>query len=127
LVERREAGPLTRADEIAELIRRALPRARPGSIDPATRTFQALRIAVNDELGALERTLGFLPDVLRPGGRAAIISFHSLEDRLVKQAFRADPRYRPLTSKPLIASESEVHQNPRARSAKLRVAERVAT
>jgi 16S rRNA (cytosine1402-N4)-methyltransferase len=127
LVERRETGPLQRADEIAEVIRRAMPRARPGSIDPATRTFQALRIAVNDELGALERTLAFLPDVLRPGGRAAIISFHSLEDRLVKQAFRDNPRWKPLTSKPVVASESEVHQNPRARSAKLRAAERVAT
>jgi 16S rRNA (cytosine1402-N4)-methyltransferase len=97
----------------------------PQRIDPATRTFQALRIAVNDELGELERALARLPDCLRAGGRLAIISFHSLEDRLVKNAFRDDPRLRALTKKPLVASDEEVASNPRARSAKLRVAERV--
>jgi 16S rRNA (cytosine1402-N4)-methyltransferase len=126
IVERRRGNPLRTAEELAELVRRVVPRTPgPQRIDPATRTFQALRIAVNDELGELERALGRLPDCLRPGGRLAIISFHSLEDRLVKNAFRDDARLRALTKKPLVASDEEVASNPRARSAKLRVAERV--
>jgi 16S rRNA (cytosine1402-N4)-methyltransferase len=86
--------------------------------------FQALRIAVNDELGQLDAALKVIPEVLAPGGRAAIISFHSLEDRRVKWAFKSDPRLSVLTKKPLTASARETASNPRARSAKLRVAER---
>lgn len=121
----RQAGPLTSAAEIAEVVRRSVPRKQPERIDPATRTFQALRIAVNEELQALKTALQRLPDVLRPGGRIAVISFHSLEDRLVKEAFRDDPRLRALTRKPVGPSEQEIALNPRARSAKLRVAERL--
>jgi 16S rRNA (cytosine1402-N4)-methyltransferase len=102
------------------------PSARRGRIHPATRTFQALRIAVNDELGALEQLLRHAPDWLLPGGLLAVISFHSLEDRLVKTAFLADPRLERLTRRPLVAGEEEQQANPRSRSAKLRVARRVA-
>jgi 16S rRNA (cytosine1402-N4)-methyltransferase len=88
--------------------------------------FQGLRIAVNDELGALERLLQVAPDCLKSGGRIAIISFHSLEDRMVKQTFRNSPELvKELTRKPIQASEEETHANPRARSAKLRVAQKV--
>ncbi len=100
------------------------PKARHGRLHPATRSFQALRIAVNDELGALERLLAVAPDWLAPGGPLAIISFHSLEDRLVKRAFLEDPRLERLSRKPLTASEEEVCINPRSRSAKLRLARR---
>jgi 16S rRNA (cytosine1402-N4)-methyltransferase len=103
---------------------RAVGPARVGGVDPATRTFQALRIAVNRELEELEALLAALPDVVAAGGVAAILSFHSLEDRLVKRAFHA-PGWEPLTKKPLVASEEECAQNPRARSAKLRCARRV--
>ncbi|MCT0207413.1 16S rRNA (cytosine(1402)-N(4))-methyltransferase RsmH [Synechococcus sp. CS-1332] len=102
------------------------PKARHGRIHPATRTFQALRIAVNDELGALDRLLAEAPGWLVPGGLLAVISFHSLEDRRVKTAFLTDPRLERLTRKPLVASEEEEQANPRSRSAKLRVARRVA-
>jgi 16S rRNA (cytosine1402-N4)-methyltransferase len=101
-----------------------VPRSKGHSIDPATRTFQALRIAVNGELDGLKTALRRLPNCLKPGGRLAIISFHSLEDRLVKEAFRDDPRVKAVARKPIEATESEVARNPRARSAKLRVAER---
>ena len=101
------------------------PAQRRGRIHPATRSFQALRIAVNDELGELERLLQQAPDWLRPGGRLALISFHSLEDRLVKTHLRDDERLRVLTRKPLVASDAEADANPRSRSAKLRVAERI--
>jgi 16S rRNA (cytosine1402-N4)-methyltransferase len=101
------------------------PRARRGRIHPATRTFQALRIAVNDELGALDRLLRDAPDWLVPGGLLAVISFHSLEDRRVKTAFLGDPRLERLTRRPLVAGEEEQQANPRSRSAKLRVARRV--
>lgn len=125
IVERRRERPIESAKELAELVRRCVPRSRHGErIDGATRTFQALRILVNDELGALERALRILPDCLQPGGRAVVISFHSLEDRLVKNAFRDDPRWRAITKKPLRPSDVETQRNPRARSAKLRVAER---
>ena len=97
---------------------------RHGPIDPSTRVFQALRIAVNDELGQLDAALRAIPEILAPGGRAAIISFHSLEDRRVKWAFKTDPRLTVLTKKPVTATAQEVAVNPRARSAKLRVAER---
>lgn len=102
---------------------RAVGPARVGGVDPATRTFQALRIAVNRELEELEGLLAVLPVVVAPGGVAAIISFHSLEDRLVKRAFQG-PEWEPLTKKPLVAGEDECAQNPRARSAKLRCARR---
>lgn len=124
IVAARRAAPLRTADQLAELVRSCVPRSRNSKIDPATRTFQALRIAVNGELDALESALGSLPDCLLPGGRLAIISFHSLEDRLVKNAFRDEDRLTVLTRKPIVASEAESTKNPRARSAKLRVAER---
>jgi len=101
------------------------PKARRGRIHPATRSFQALRIAVNDELGALERLLQRAPDWLAPGGLLAIISFHSLEDRLVKQAFLADARLERITRRPLVADPAEAEANPRCRSAKLRLARRL--
>ena len=123
IVEARKLGAITTTGKLAELVRRSIP-GKWGPLDVSTRTFQALRIAVNDELGQLESTLALLPDVLRPGGRAAIISFHSLEDRRVKHAFRDDPRLNVLTRKPVTASPGELATNPRARSAKLRVAER---
>ncbi len=95
-------------------------------IHPATRTFQALRIAVNDELGALERGLDAAIARLTPAARLAVITFHSLEDRIVKVRFRSDPRVRAITKKPLGADDAERASNPRSRSAKLRVAERLA-
>jgi len=124
IVERRRNEPIRTARELADLVRRCVPRSRKTKIDPATQTFQALRIAVNDELKSLEIGLRRIPGCLRPSGRLAIISFHSLEDRRVKEAFRDDPRYRALTRKPIRPSEEEVAANPRARSAKLRVAAR---
>jgi 16S rRNA (cytosine1402-N4)-methyltransferase len=98
---------------------------KSGSIDPATRVFQALRIAVNDELGALDRLLAALPRLVKSGGRVGIISFHSLEDRRVKHAFRDRDAWEPVTKKPVEAGDAEIAANPRARSAKLRVARRV--
>lgn len=100
------------------------PKARRGRIHPATRTFQALRIAINDELGVLEKLLSSAPDWLQPGGLLAIISFHSLEDRRVKTAFLQDERLERITRRPLVASEEEQEQNTRSRSAKLRIARR---
>jgi 16S rRNA (cytosine1402-N4)-methyltransferase len=133
IVEVRRQAPLETTDQLAELVRRCVPRpARAGrggrrkpAIDPATRVFQALRIAVNDELGALDRLLEALPGCVRPGGRVALISFHSLEDRRVKQALRDRARWEALTRKPVQAGPEEVRHNPRARSAKLRAARRV--
>jgi 16S rRNA (cytosine1402-N4)-methyltransferase len=122
IVEARRREPLATTEQLADLVRRCVPRSRGHAIDPATRVFQALRIAVNDELGALERLLAVLPRCLRPGGRAVLISFHSLEDRRVKQAFRDRQRWEVLTRKPVTATEEEIWQNPRARSAKLRAA-----
>lgn len=121
IVERRAIQPFTTTADLAEIVRRSVPRS--GGIDPATRVFQALRIAVNDELGVLDRLLAVLPSVVKPGGKAAIISFHSLEDRRVKQAFKTDS-WRPLTKKPVEAGDEETSRNPRSRSAKLRVAMR---
>lgn len=114
--------------ELAEIVSRALGGRRGAKIHPATRTFQALRIAVNDELKQLEDLLASLPEVLAPGGRAAIISFHSLEDRAVKRAFSAMKSAgiaRIITPKPLTADDEEKAGNPRSRSAKLRCVERV--
>jgi 16S rRNA (cytosine1402-N4)-methyltransferase len=128
IVEERAKAPIRTANRLAEIVRRAVPRSRgPERIDAATRTFQALRIAVNDELGSLEKGLRQIPACVAPGGRAVVISFHSLEDRLVKEAFRDDPRYEALTRKPLRPSEAEVAKNPRSRSAKMRVASIVPT
>lgn len=127
IVETRRQTPLETTDALADLVRRCIPRPRGKrhAIDPATRVFQALRIAVNDELGALERLLAALPACLKPGGRAALISFHSLEDRLVKRAFQQREVWQVLTKKPIQASDEEVGRNPRARSAKLRAAVRM--
>lgn len=127
IVEERRSRSLESAAELARVVRSAVPRSRDERIDPATRTFQALRIAVNEELKWVEVALRRLPDCLKPGGRLAIISFHSLEDRLVKEAFRNDARLNVLTKRPMRPGEEEVVNNPRARSAKLRAAERKAT
>ncbi len=125
IVEYRQRKTIESSGELAELVRRSVPRSPHGErIDPATRTFQALRIAVNQELKWLDVALRRLPDRLRPGGRIAVISFHSLEDRRVKEAFRDDERLEVLTRKPITAGEEELAANPRARSAKLRVAQR---
>jgi len=124
IVEQRRRTPIKTADQLAELVRQCVPRARGSRLDPATRTFQAFRMAVNDELGILERALTRLPECLKPGGRLAIISFHSLEDRCVKMAFRRDPRYVTLTKKPIRPMDDEIRDNPRSRSARLRVAAR---
>ena len=101
------------------------PKARRGRIHPATRTFQALRIAVNDELGVLDRLLQQAPDWLEPEGVLGIISFHSLEDRRVKTAFLRDERLQRITRKPLVATPEEEERNPRSRSAKWRLARRL--
>ncbi|MEZ6120371.1 MAG: 16S rRNA (cytosine(1402)-N(4))-methyltransferase RsmH [Pirellulaceae bacterium] len=124
VVEVRRKSPIHTAAELSELLCRCVPRSKDG-LHPATRTFQALRIAVNEELKQLRIALKRLPDCLKPGGRLAIISFHSLEDRMVKNAFKEDSRLDVLTKKPLRPSEAEVHANPRARSAKFRIAERI--
>jgi 16S rRNA (cytosine1402-N4)-methyltransferase len=127
IVATRKTQPLTSTAQLADLVRSCVPRERKrrNPIDPATRVFQALRIAVNDDIGALDRFLSVLPACVRPGGRAAIISFHSLEDRRVKLAFRDRQTWQVLTKKPLGAGDEEVRNNPRARSAKLRGAVRI--
>ena len=125
IVERRKKESIRTASQLASLVRTCVPRRRgAGGIDPATRTFQALRIAVNAELEHLRVALRRIPDCLLIGGRVAIISFHSLEDRMVKQAFRDDMRYEAISKKPIRPDEQEVQQNPRSRSAKMRVAQR---
>ncbi|WP_375469206.1 16S rRNA (cytosine(1402)-N(4))-methyltransferase RsmH [uncultured Nostoc sp.] len=122
IVERR---PLHTTVELAEAIASSVPpKYRYGRIHPATRVFQALRIVVNDELKSLETFLDKAPNALVPGGRIAIISFHSLEDRPVKHGLRNSPLLKVLTKKPIIAQEEEISKNPRSRSAKLRIAER---
>lgn len=122
IIERR---PLHTTVELAEAIASCVPpKYRYGRIHPATRVFQALRIVVNDELKSLETFLDKAPKALVPGGRIAIISFHSLEDRIVKHSLRNSPLLRVLTKKPITAQEEEIAQNPRSRSAKLRIAER---
>src|SRR5262245_7637876 len=123
IVERRLERPIKTAADLAEIVRRCVPRSAD-RIDPATRTFQALRIAVNRELESLDLALERIPDRLKRSGRLAIISFHSLEDRRVKEGFRRDPRLESLTKKPVRATADEVYCNPRSRSAKLRVAQR---
>jgi 16S rRNA (cytosine1402-N4)-methyltransferase len=124
IVERRRTQPLTTTRELAELLERNVPRGA-GRIHPATRTFQALRIAVNGELRELEQGLEQGLACLAPGGRIGVISFHSLEDRMVKQAFRDAPELEVVPRKPVVPAPDEVQDNPRARSARLRVAVRV--
>jgi 16S rRNA (cytosine1402-N4)-methyltransferase len=124
IYDRRKTAPILNSAELAEVVANSIPRKyHPRRIHPATRTFQALRIAVNQELDNLKKALDSFPSCLRLEGRLCIISFHSLEDRLVKIAFREDNRLKPLTKKPLVPSSEEMHSNPRARSAKLRIAQ----
>lgn len=123
----REAGELHTTLDLRRAVVRAVGPARIGGVDPATRTFQALRIAVNGELSELEHLLAVAPSCVAVGGVIAVISFHSLEDRLVKRALRDRASWRPLTKKPITPSDEEMSENPRARSAKLRAAERVAS
>jgi 16S rRNA (cytosine1402-N4)-methyltransferase len=127
IVRRREAAPIRTTTDLVRAVESALGPRR-GRIHPATKTFQALRIAVNDELRSLDAALPAAAGLLAEGGRLAVIAFHSLEDRRVKQFFRAGgtdaARLTELTRKPLVPGPDEVARNPRARSAKLRVAER---
>jgi 16S rRNA (cytosine1402-N4)-methyltransferase len=116
--------PITTTDQLAGVVVGAVGR-RPGGPHPARRTFQALRIAVNRELEELAASLPHATGLLVPGGRVVVISYHSLEDGIVKRAFRDDPGFRALTKKPVLATDEEVDANPRARSAKLRAAERI--
>jgi 16S rRNA (cytosine1402-N4)-methyltransferase len=124
------ARPIRSTAELAAIISAAAPSMKGDKIHPATRTFQALRIRVNDELGEIRTLLASAPSLLKPGGRLVLISFHSLEDRLVKDAFRDAGHagiYKVLTKKPVVAQEQEQMRNPRSRSAKMRSAERLAT
>ena len=140
IVKAREAAPIATTRQLADIIARVV-RVKPGDIHPATRTFQALRIFVNDELGELARALGAAERILKPGGRLVVIAFHSLEDRIVKtflversgtrrgsrhapEIFEAPASFRPLTKRPIVPDDAETKENPRARSAKLRAAER---
>jgi len=125
VVEARRLSPITTTGRLAALVEEAVPRRfHPKKIHVATRVFQALRIMVNRELENLETILEKGPARLKPGGRMAVISFHSLEDRLVKQAIAQNPLLVPLTKRPVVPSGEEVSRNPRSRSARLRVAER---
>ncbi len=123
----RAKEPIRSAREFARIVTSAIPRQYPPPrIHPATRTFQALRIAVNEELKSLRIALERIPTRLAPGGRVAVISFHSLEDRLAKEAFRNRQVWEPLTRGPVEAGDDELARNPRSRSAKLRVAQVIA-
>jgi len=122
------ARPITTTAELARVVSAAAPSMKGDKIHPATRTFQALRIRVNDELGEIRTLLKSAPSLLKPGGRLVLISFHSLEDRLVKDAFREAGRekvYEVLTKKPVVAGEQEEMRNPRSRSAKLRAVQKI--
>ena len=144
IIEARKGKKITTTGELAEIVKKALPRRFwPQKIHPATRTFQAIRIAVNNELGSLKEFLPKAINLLEPGARLAIISFHSLEDRIVKKIFveksikcvcppqfpkcicDKKPEIKIITKKPIMASESEIAENPRSRSAKLRVIEKL--
>lgn len=144
IVRQRETAPIETTLELAELIRDAMPaKARREKQHPAKRSFQAIRIAVNDELGEVERLLDSVLEALNPGGRLCIISFHSLEDRLVKTAYAGwakgctcppdfpvcvcgkTPKVRLVGKRPIVSGEEELEENPRARSAKLRIAEKL--
>ena len=121
------ARPITTTAELARIVSAAAPSMKGDKIHPATRTFQALRIRVNNELGEIQSLLKSAGSLLKPGGRLVLISFHSLEDRLVKDAFREAGRakvFEVLTKKPVVADEQEQMRNPRSRSAKLRAAEK---
>jgi 16S rRNA (cytosine1402-N4)-methyltransferase len=121
------ARPISSTAELAQVISAAAPSMKGDKIHPATRTFQALRIRVNNELGEIESLLKSAPSLLKPGGRMVLISFHSLEDRRVKDSFRElhrDKTFEVLTKKPVVAEEQEQLRNPRSRSAKLRAAEK---
>jgi 16S rRNA (cytosine1402-N4)-methyltransferase len=146
IVETRRSAPIATAAELAAIVERAAPSRAPGRrrVHPATRVFQALRIAVNEELDALEAGLAAAVELLRPGGRLVVLSYHSLEDRIVKRFFQAErrgctcapeapvcicgrqPRLRLVTPKGIVPSPTEIAANPRARSARLRAAERLA-
>ncbi|HEY2756378.1 MAG TPA: 16S rRNA (cytosine(1402)-N(4))-methyltransferase RsmH, partial [Pseudolabrys sp.] len=140
IVKARAQAPIVTTTALAEIVALAV-RMRPNDIHPATRTFQALRIFVNDELGELANALFAAENVLKPGGRLVVVSFHSLEDRIVKtflasraetrggsrhapEVQRAAPSFTVLTKRPIVADEGEIARNPRARSAKLRAGER---
>lgn len=126
IVEERQRTPFATTLQLSDLIYSSVPKKfHPEKIHVATRAFQGLRIAVNRELDNLNQLLKKAPDILSPGGTFCVISFHSLEDRMVKQAFKSDPRLRVLTAKPLRAGDEEISVNPRARSAKLRGAVRI--
>ena len=123
IIEERSKGRIRTTLQLVEVIKKVMPAAaQRGKIHCATRTFQALRIAVNDELGNLQRVLPQAVAALAPGGRLAVISFHSLEDRIIKEFFKENKDIKILTKKPTTAGSSEIGENPRARSAKLRVA-----
>ena len=130
LVAARREAPVETTGRLASIVRRAMPRRGPMRIDPATRTFQALRIWVNRELDGLDGFVEATARRLRAGARLVVIAFHSLEDRIVKHTLRAlqqrDSLVQVLTKKPIVASDEEVERNPRSRSAKLRAAERTA-
>jgi 16S rRNA (cytosine1402-N4)-methyltransferase len=122
------ARPITTTAELARIVSAAAPSMKGDKIHPATRTFQALRIRVNNELDEIQSLLKSAESLLKPGGRLVLISFHSLEDRLVKDAFREAGRnkvYEVLTKKPVVASDEEQMRNPRSRSAKMRAAEKI--
>lgn len=128
IADARGQTPIQSSRDLARIVMSAVPRQRPPArIHPATRTFQALRIAVNQELKSLRIALERIPTCLSPGGRLAVISFHSLEDRLVKEAFRNRQVWENLTKSPVEAGDEETLRNPRSRSAKLRAAQVVAT
>ncbi|RBI87397.1 16S rRNA (cytosine(1402)-N(4))-methyltransferase [Rhodosalinus halophilus] len=144
IVKARAEAPITRTLELAAIVERCLPRPKPGQVHPATRSFQALRIAVNDELGELHRGLMAAERALAPGGALAVVTFHSIEDRIVKRFMQAragrggrgsrfapeevrpEPRFEIVTKKPVGPDADEIASNPRARSARLRVARRTA-
>lgn len=143
IVRAREQKPLETTLELAGIVASAIPNAKREKQHPAKRTFQAIRIAVNDELGAVEQALSAAVGLLKPGGRVLVITFHSLEDRIVKSGFKkmangctcppdfpvcvcgAKPQVKIITNKPILPSEQELEENPRSRSAKLRIAEKL--
>lgn len=126
IVQARQQATITTTGQLADIVADAVPRKfHPPKIHVATKVFQALRIAVNGELDNLSRLLNTAPQVLAPGARVVIITFHSLEDRIVKQIFQQNSAYRVISKRPVEPTAQEMQRNPRARSAKLRVAERV--
>lgn len=120
-----QSRPIETTKQLVEVLAKAIPNKYGRKRHFATKVFQAIRIAVNNELDNLKRFLSDVPDLLNTGGRIGVISFHSLEDRIVKEFFKKESRLKQLTKKPITPKESEIELNPRSRSAKLRVAERV--